>query len=219
METITYMKLRTMVQEEGYLITWCGVMGTDDICVYTLKDNTKFKYRVILDARILRAPTNGVLRNGEADRPWTVVGPVPPNKDFFGPLRLASAMGVNVGGDCEPGAVRMRREVSGCVCGYDIEVDLKYQEHGSFPLPSAEILSIALWCTCGYEYFCTSLESSAHPKDGNSMGSESMVTSTIKAIIGHQPLWLAGWNCYSFDNTCMLYHASEAYREMFKQVK
>ncbi|KAF5531578.1 hypothetical protein FNAPI_13214 [Fusarium napiforme] len=47
-----------------------------------------------------------------------------------------------------------------------------------------------------------------------------LVSAFMDQIIAHQPLWLVGWNCYAFDNTCLSYNAiSTDYTAYFRKVK
>ena len=210
-------QLKNIVQG-GRKISWCGTTdGVNvEVCVTnTASDDT---YVVNIGSEIRKLDYHDVLRNGEADPHGVVVGPVPPNTDFFAPLRMASVLGVNVGGDCIPGSARISSEPQGCACGYDIELNMSTQPKGGFPLPSVSMLSCALWCTCGFKLFLTSMTMEGVNVIG-SLSSEEICVHTIDAVSAHSPMWLIGWNNFSFDNTCLAYHAPRDYRHYFKQVK
>lgn len=214
---ITVSQLHDVVSK-GATIRWCGAVNPDELIVEIIYDNTSRMYTVDVNTELDSIGYNGVIRNGEADEPMEIVGPIPPNTDFFAVLRKASVLGINISGSCRSGSAQMYENVDGCVCGYDLELDLRGQDRGGFPLPSVPILSCALWCSCGYRMFITTMECEF---DNCIAGctQRTLVSETVRCISGHRPLWLVGWNCYSFDNTCLAYHASDDYINMFKRVK
>lgn len=214
----TVQRLRRLVQKSGHTIVWCGTDEDGHVLVDTVLGPRRYNYRIDLQTEYDGLPTDDVVRNGEAEVPGSVVAFVPTNVDFFAPLRKASALGVNAGGDCEPGSGKPAATYIGCVCGYDIELNMTYQNKGEFPLPDVSILSCALWCTCGYTAFLTSMDM-VGPNIIGSLESCDIVSHTIDLVEQHKPQWLVGWNNFAFDNLCMHFHANEPYKSMFKQVK
>jgi len=216
-QVISYIALRNMVQE-GHIIKWCGTTTSKDLVVHLAKDGINSVVSVDVESELNISATYDVVRNGEARRPLSTVSPVPPNTDFFAILRKASVLGINIAGDCTKGSAKRYTPLSGCVCGYDLELDLRDHDKKGFPLPSVAILSAALWCTCGYKYFVTTSTDTTYGCE-NVCTSTELVSRVILEISVHKPLWLTGWNCYSFDNTCLAFHATDSNLHLFRQVK
>lgn len=217
MEHITHADLASRVSA-GAVIRWCGTAEENVAIVELVEANKSSLYNADVERELSLVGACGTVRNGEADSPMSIVGPVPPNQDFFAILRKASVLGVNIGGCCVRGLSHEYIKVDGCTCGYDIELDLRDVERGGFPLADVPILSVALHCTCGYNMFITTLETN-DCCDITCTTQSDIVTTTMKAIVTHRPLWLVGWNCYAFDNTCLNHHAPESISEVFRQVK
>lgn len=80
------------------------------------------------------------------------------------------------------------------------------QPKGSFPLPgTVHIISLAMYCTCGYTKFTTTLE----PFNENCIKAGKQQESCrvlIECVMSHRPQWLVGCNNYAFDNTCLITH-------------
>lgn len=216
-EEISYRKLKSRVQD-GAIIKWCGMAPRGYVLVELIQDGDTNLVTVDIDTVIDKWPTDGVLRNGEAVEPYTDVGYTPSNSDSFGALRKATVLGITMSGDCEVGSAKYYNPIEGCTCGYDIELDMRNEERGGFPLPSVPMLSIALWCTCGFKYFITTMDLNV-PNCYKAETQQSMVAKFIDVVNDHKPLWLVGWNCYSFDNTCLVYHGSKNARKKFRKVK
>lgn len=215
---IGYERLSHLVNNVGHVVTWCGAQSQEKVLVHTRSLGRSYKYEVDVDNVFDNLGLSDVVRNGEADVPLEAVSPIPPNKDFFAVLRKASVLGIALGGDCKIGAAKRCVEVDGCVCGYDLELNLSNEKKGGFPLPSTPILSSALWCSCGYRESFTSMECET-VNCTSGLTSKAVCSMTIEAISRHAPLWLVGWNCYSFDNTCLHYALGNSYENLFKQVK
>jgi DNA polymerase elongation subunit (family B) len=215
---VSVARLRSFVQKLGHTIVWCGTDDDTHVLVDTVLDSKRYQYRIDLQYEYDKLPAEDVIRNGEADVPEVIVAFVPTNVDFFAPLRKASALGVNAGGNCDAGSGNPANIEPGCVCGYDIELNMVLQNKGEFPLPDVSILSCALWCSCGYRMFLTSMDMVGDNILG-SLSSCDIVSRTIDHVSDHKPQWLVGWNNFAFDNECMHYHVNEPYKSMFKQVK
>ncbi|KAL4766681.1 hypothetical protein BDW60DRAFT_202064, partial [Aspergillus nidulans var. acristatus] len=203
---ISYTDLQARVKN-GAVIRWCG-MTPDDKVLVQLVEYDEIDHVVIDVNRIIDIwPTKGILRNGEALEPLLDVGYTPSNSDAFATLRKATVLGINISGDCEVGCAKPYAKFEGCTCGYDIELDLRDEQRGGFPLPDTPILSVALWCTCGFKYFISTMDINLdYCFSTNSQ--QAIVAKFIDVLREHNPLWLVGWNCYSFDNTCLVYQAS-----------
>lgn len=215
---VSVARLRELVGKSKHKIVWCGTDDNTHVLVDTVLNTRRYTYRIDLQREYDELPAEDIIRNGEADVPLTTVAFVPTNVDFFAPLRKASALGVNAGGSCIAGSGQPADIVPGCVCGYDIELNMSLQNRGEFPLPDVDILSCALWCTCGYTAFVTSMDMTGENITGL-LDSCDIVSRTIDLVAEHKPQWLVGWNNFAFDNTCMHFHAYEPYKSMFKQVK
>lgn len=215
---IGYRNLEGVVNKGAGTVVWCGAQSQDTILVHTREADGDHRYKVDVKEAFDSLELNGVVRNGEADTAFDTVSPTPPNKDFFAVLRKASVLGIALGGDCKIGAAKRYTKVEGCVCGYDLELNLGGEKRGGFPLPSTPILSSALWCSCGYRESFTSMTCGATGCT-DKLTSGEICSMTIEAIVRHAPLWLVGWNCYSFDNTCLHYGLGGKYQDFFKQVK
>lgn len=215
---VTIERLRHLIHKLNHTILWCGTHDVHRVMVDTVMNSKKYKYLIDLRYEYDTLPYTDVVRNGEADVAGLTVAFVPTNVDFFAPLRKASALGVNAGGSCYPGSGNPASIEERCVCGYDIELNMSGHGKGEFPMPDVSILSCALWCSCGYRAFLTSMDMNGDSITG-SLQSCDIVSLTIDMVKEHSPQWLVGWNNFAFDNLCMHYHAVEPYKSMFKQVK
>ncbi|KAI1906225.1 hypothetical protein LOZ61_006783 [Ophidiomyces ophidiicola] len=214
---ISYTNLQSRVRS-GAVIRWCG-MTQDDRVLVQLIEHDETEHVVVDVNHIINVwPTNGVLRNGEALEPLLDVGYTPSNSDAFATLRKATVLGINISGDCEVGSAKPYTRLEGCTCGYDIELDLRDEQREGFPLPDTPVLSVALWCSCGFRYFISTMDINLD-YCYTAKSQQAIVAKFIDVLSDHTPLWLVGWNCYSFDNTCLVYHASSSARKLFRKVK
>lgn len=201
--SISYAQLRRKI-ENGAIIRWCGQAQDGHILVHLMRNNIHGFVKVDVDNVIVNWGSKGVVRNGGAKHPLTDVGYIPAKTDAFITYRNATVLGINISGSCEVKTGDIYNKIEGCSCGYDIELDMRGQVRGGFPLPSVPILSVALYCTCGYKRFISTLPSTSNIS--LQVHSQIELTSLfLDEVISHRPLWLIGWNCYSFDNTCLLY--------------
>ena len=83
--TITVRQLNDIVRK-GAVIRWCGAIEADELLVELTHDGKSWTYQVDVDTELESVGHNGVIRNGEADEHMEVVGPIPPNTDFFAVL-------------------------------------------------------------------------------------------------------------------------------------
>lgn len=204
--------------ECGWRVRWCGVNTDGGIAVHLVRNGTTMVYELDIVAELAGRGKSGVIRNGEAEVEGQVLSIVPPGSDFFAPIRSAAILGVNIGSTCELVSNPEYTVVEGCTCGYDIELDLRGTERGGFPLSDCPILSIAMWCDCGFTSFISTLD---HPSADSILvhTQPDMVRAFVDQVLSHMPLWLVGWNCYAFDNTCLNYHSDPDVACLFQQVK
>lgn len=211
-------RLRRLVEDLGHVIVWCGNVDEVNVLVDTQCSNVAYFYTIDIWSEMQLLHVTSTVRNGEASKPGTTVSSIPANQDFFAVLRAASAMGVNIGGSCKPGSGMIAKDTVGCICGYDIELDMRGEQRGGFPMESVPILSCALKCTCGYQLFLTSMNMKGDNVKGN-LTSVEICHGTVDALTLHRPQWSVGWNNFSFDNSCLKYHSADKYNSMFHQVK
>lgn len=215
---VTYAQLKLKL-DKGSRIRWCGRAENGCITAQLMKGDLRMFVSIDVNQVVSDWKTSGVLRNGGAAKPLTDVGYVPSKTDTFVTYRNATVLGINVGGDCTVGSGKIYEPIEGCTCGYDIELDMRGQSRGGFPLPSVPILSVALWCNCGYKRFISTMK----VDDDSCVTVESqaeLVSTFMDEVMSHCPLWLVGWNCYSFDNTCLSYNAVDTeYTTYFRKVK
>lgn len=216
-QEIDYRELQDRV-EEGDYIRWCGLSDHETVLVQLIHGEQQEILDVDVNNVIKNWGVDQVLRNGEAIIPEDDVGYVPSKVDTFVTLRNATILGLNTSGPCEPGVAHEYKTIDGCVCGYDIELDMRGMEKDGFPLPNTHILSVALWCTCGYKRFISILDIN-DPNHIYAISQHDLVLSFFNELESHQPLWLVGWNNYSFDNTCLLYHSDTSLYTYFRKVK
>lgn len=133
---------------------------------------------------------------------------LPPTQKYFMDERTASVLGINIGGDCTSGAAKRYDKIDACCMSYDIETSTKNVREGGFALVDSPILSIAIKCSCGESFYTTSV--------GENATSKSLISKFFERILEHSPLWLVGWNCYTFDNECMRYHCDDALKALFR---
>jgi DNA polymerase elongation subunit (family B) len=213
MKQISLSQLRDRISNNGDYIRWAGTTASGTFAVKLVrKDGTT---DMLASDPMSWRPTGTVtkvLRFVEADPCITEYIDISPPDDLqFKLSRRASVFGVNIGGDAMPGACKIGLEVLGCVLSYDIETSMKGIEPGAFGLNDVEILSIAAACTCGEEFYTS--------RCVEAPTSKSMVSRLLRYILQHDPLWLIGWNCYTFDNECMRYHADDSFKKVFTVVK
>lgn len=127
-----------------------------------------------------------------------------PDDSFIGRQRMQTI--------ARPHVIRNRA----CVMGYDIE-----SEHDGYglPTPAAKITCASLWCTCG-EVRAWHVDNGEDIESSYAvLDSENIVLRLVTAVIAHAPGWLVGYNCYSYDNPALMWHAPVEYRHMFKSVR
>jgi len=218
MEYITYKELQNKI-DLGFKILWIGSLSDTEVSIrlYNTTQDKLFKF----DTAQLKAPNKArIIQHNEAtSKPLSFIGITWQKFGWLKSIRVASIHGINVGSKCRPGLGIVPSEISQmCTMGYDIEISLSLVKSGGFPPPYSKILSIALWCTCGY---CKAWTTIKHKSIENIIwcrNSSQLVELSMKAIQKHMPVWLVGYNCYQFDNCCMEYHAPRQMKKLFKAI-
>jgi DNA polymerase elongation subunit (family B) len=208
MEHPEVLSLRKLVSESGHFIRWSGQSASGTF--YVISQSA--------EGRISREECNPStwtslcsredrLKFKEADKSLKATTDCsPPDETAFSAARRAAVFGVNLGGDCLPGACKRYNAVHSCSTAYDIETLMDKTREGGFALYDSDILSIAAKCSCGDEFY-------TYAEEGR--GSSQMVSEFIRYLLEHAPLWTVGWNCYNFDNECMRFHSSSELKALF----
>jgi DNA polymerase elongation subunit (family B) len=200
--------IKVSVNEKGERIRWTGSTASDEFTVVTLTEEGTLK-KYVCDP-VSWAPDvlpTKVLDFVECDdRRKSKVLISPEDSTSMRQSRRASVFGVNVGGDCSSGACKKYTKMEGCTLSYDIETNMKGVREGGFGLVDEDILSIAAKCSCSEEFYACQSESQS---------SSMLVSGLITYIIDHMPMWIIGWNCYSFDNECMRYWCIDGVKDLF----
>lgn len=149
-----------------------------------------------------------------ADRPGSVTGTMWPRGDKLDTLRMASILGVNVGGSATPGTGHQFAGQTKCVMAYDIETDRSNLDSTSFGTLSQEILSIATYCSCGEWKLFSPIRGVEfdYVECSNSSGTAGQF---ILYVARHCPDWLVGYNCFSYDNPRIWYHAPDMFDQYY----
>lgn len=201
---ISLQSLRQRLADTTVAIQWCGQLRGQ--CYVRLGTETGYEIvKFDLHASIPLTSALAPVPNLDVDEEDHHYLPFPPDTTEFSGPRAMSILGVNIGGDCTTGCAKEYKPVQGCVCAYDIETSMEDCVAGGMSLKDGKILSIAAQCSCGAEFFVSSL--------GDSVSSSSMCGMFIKFVFDHRPLWLIGWNCFTFDNMWIQFHAEPEVRE------
>ncbi|KAL4864627.1 hypothetical protein BDV12DRAFT_200956 [Aspergillus spectabilis] len=189
---------------DGYRIQWVGMVDGYINALLVSPDGTKDMVAVYIGTDEESMPQY-VCSEPDSEMLATTVLP---RDGVLGDLRWAAVHGLNAGGSCIPGAAQRPILPDGCVCGYDIETDISATTGNAFPLPESRIISLAMWCSCGYRLLITTEK--CDRRDVTYVGtSRELVDEFCVEVTKHMPMWLIGWNSYAFGNYCMLIHSSE----------
>lgn len=208
------MDVRTLAKKisEGTRLQWVGIVGGETEALLVEPDGSRRMVAVFIDTEEESMPQ---LISGEPDcemLPTTVL----PRNGVLGDHRWAAVHGINVGGTCKPGVAQDLLLPPGCVCGYDIETDVSATTGNAFPLPESRIISLAVWCTCGYRLLITT-EKYNNRGAKYAHDSAELVSIFCREMVEHTPMWLIGWNSYAFDNYCMLILSRDDVAEYFER--
>lgn len=209
MEYISLEEIRRLVSQCGSQIVWVGTLQAVGVSVWIRDKDTEVSKHLIDPDRWERdsIPKDRLEFVERDDVSLGKIGVCPPDETWGRYDRKAAAFGVNIGGDATPGACKRHTPIYGCVLSYDIETSMKNVRPGAFGLVDSDILSIAASCSCGEEFYTDTTNSESC--------SSSMVSEFIMYVMDHRPMWTIGWNCYTFDNECMRYHAHERAKPLF----
>jgi DNA polymerase elongation subunit (family B) len=148
--------------------------------------------------------------SSSASNPGTVTGTVWSSDSRLELLRLASILGLNIGGTCKPGCGQSSYAPLGCIMAYDIESDRSRLPTSSFGSPSESITSIAFYCSCGHKRVFSFIPNVDFDyilcRD-----SRDTVSKFLEAVKEHSPQWLLGYNNFGYDNTRIGYHSDDKF--------
>ena len=216
-----YILLHTLQNKvsSGAIILWIGSVSDDQILIRLWETDKSIIY--LFDTRTLPKPKypKPIKHNEATSEPLSFVGVTWQRRGWLRSLRIACIYGINLASSCKSGLgtvpITMPKV---CTMGYDIEVSLSLVKTGGFPPPYSRILSIALWCSCGY---CKAWTTIRHKPLNNityCKHSSELVLLSLNAIADHMPVWLVGYNSYQFDNCSLLYHAPSSMKHIFKPI-
>ena len=199
------------------MITWMGVLSDEydghHVYISTMR-GSDLSSRALRSIEVRNDATHlRRLRSGEL-RPEKDISGVVPRSGKAGMRRLASTMGWNIGARGVPDIMHHPDDVPGCVCAYDIEVDTSPLEGDSFVLPDSEIISCALYCSCGLRLSINTMGVTGDTVRAVE-GSAELVYTLLDAILDHKPQWLIGWNNFAFDNFCLAYWCKDSEYEKY----
>ncbi len=193
----------------GKSIKWVGYHSHMTIRVHMYNGDKIEKYIVRLEPDYTEDDFRQIL-SSYAKSPGSYTGTIWSSDSRLELLRLASILGINIGGSCVPGAGQEFDSKFGCIMAYDIETDRSRIPLSSFGSLSESITSIAAYCTCGshavfsfipdvdYDYvLCTD--------------SRDTVTKFIRYVEEHSPQWSLGYNNFGYDNTRIAYHSEDEF--------
>lgn len=201
----------------NYQIKWVGYHGPQTVWIHMTKQNQIEKIIVELKEDYTEASFRKI-KASSAENPGSHTGTIWNSDSRLELLRLASILGLNVGGTCLPGAGQEYNGTTGCIMAYDIETDRSRLPHSSFPTLSESITSLATYCSCG-EICVFSFIPGIKYDYTLCRHSTDVVGQFIEYIKKHAPQWLVGYNNFRFDNTVLAYHADMKYDSIFIRMK
>jgi len=88
---------------------------------------------------------------------------------------------------------------------YDIETLVP--SNRGFPTYTAQILYATVYCSCRYTSSHTTI---ATDGCGNiHRSSTDLMDAMLCDVMAHAPVWLVGYNCYTFNNTCLVFYSRD----------
>jgi DNA polymerase elongation subunit (family B) len=210
--------LKISVNNDGEIL-WVG-SGTGYSVLIRLKTSTDDKIYSLDLNKLPKLRNPEVIQHNESTtRPLEFVGLTWQRSGWSKSIRVASMYGINVGCKCEPGLETVPTiNEKECVMGYDIETSMHLVRRGGFTPSYSRIVSIAIWCSCGY---CKAWTTTRH-KLGKELSycstTSKLVEESLLDIMTHMPQWLVGYNCYNFDNCALLMHSPKGMRHLFRSV-
>lgn len=208
MAKVSLGKIKSMLAQGNRVIRWAGSTASEDFLVLIEAKEGKIE-RYVCDPLSWAPDVKPTKTLGfvECDRgSGGVISVSPSDSTSMSKSRRAAVFGVNIGGDCTSGACKKYDSIGGCTLSYDIETSTERVRDGTFGLVDEEMLSIAAKCSCLIEFY-------ADRK--STLSSSELVSKFILFVVDHMPLWMVGWNCYTFDNECMRNWCIDELKDLF----
>jgi len=209
-------KLSTLVSDGG-IIKWVGYHGKRTVWVHILIHGSISKLIVPLKEDYSESWFKDI-EASSADVPGSVRGTIWGSNTRLDLLRLASILGINVGGSATPACGQEFRGFAGCTMAYDIESDRSRIPSSSFGTVSEAITSLATYCSCG-DTRVFSFVPSVDYKYTLCNDSMDTVTKFLEYVTHHQPQWLLGYNNFGYDNTRIAYHSKDVFDSILIPMK
>jgi DNA polymerase elongation subunit (family B) len=201
----TSMERAVQLLERGYTIKWVGYHSPMKVHVHLTKDSDTQRLVLQLQKDYTKESFRQVL-SSSASSPGNVTGTIWSSDSRLELLRLASILGINIGGSCKPGCGQLSNASLGCVMAYDIESDRSRLPISSFGSPSESITSIAVYCSCGYKDVFSFIPN-VDFEYTLCENSRDTVSKFLQSVARHSPQWLIGYNNFGYDNTRIAYHS------------
>lgn len=191
----------------GYTIKWVGYHSPMHIWVHMVTQHTEKKLVIQLQKDYTKDSFRSI-HSSSATEPGSNTGTIWSSDSRLELLRLASILGINIGGSCTPGCGQRPNAALGCVMAYDIESDRSRIPSSSFGSLSESIISIAVYCSCGANRVFSFIPNVDfdYVLCKNSMDTVSKLFDYVK---NHSPQWLIGYNNFGYDNTRIAYHSDD----------
>ena len=190
----------------GYQIKWVGYHSPMNVYVHLTAKHKQSKVLIVSLQKDYTTTNFRQIRSSAASRPLSNTGTIWSSDSRLELLRLASILGINIGGKCIPGCGRQFNDDIGCIMAYDIESDRSRIPYSSFGSLSESIISTAIYCSCGYKEVFSFIPN-VDFEYTLCANSKDTVTKTISKISMHSPQWLIGYNNFGYDNTRIAYHS------------
>lgn len=193
----------------GYHIKWVGYHSERHVIAHLNRLSETVKLIIKLDKDYTEDSFRRILSSSAA-QPGSISGTIWSSDSRLELLRLASILGINVGGSCQPGCGQEFNGTIGCLMAYDIESDRSRLPLSSFGSMSESITSIAIYCSCGE----TRVFSFIPDVDFDYIqckDSKDTVSEFMRYVKSHCPQWLAGYNNFGYDNTRIAYHSDDEF--------
>lgn len=193
----------------GAVIKWVGYHGKRTVWVHLLHNGNIIKEIVKLETDYTDKSFRQI-KSSAATKPGTVTGTIWSSDTRLDLLRLASILGLNVGGACITGPGQEFRGFAGCTMAYDIESDRSRLTDTSFGSLSEAIISIATYCSCG-EWRLFSFIPGVDFEYTLCQNSRDTVRVFLNYVKLHSPQWLTGYNNFAYDNSRIFYHSPDEF--------
>jgi DNA polymerase elongation subunit (family B) len=195
--------------EDGYTIKWVGYHSPMKVHVHLTKDLHTQKLVVELQKNYTKDSFRQVL-SSSASKPGSVTGTIWSSDSRLELLRLASILGLNIGGSCKPGCGQSSNASLGCIMAYDIESDRSRLPISSFGSPSESITSMAFYCSCGHKAVFSFIPN-VDFEYILCQDSRDTVSKFLRSVTEHSPQWLLGYNNFGYDNARIAYHSDDEF--------